>query len=111
MDGTVSFIEVGTTDPESSRPFFERVFGWPFHAMSGGGGWFQGPSIRVGLHGDDPQPQLYVFFAVPDLEQAIARVHEAGGQAEAPSEAPGFGRFANCRDPQGIVFGLHQPPI
>jgi predicted enzyme related to lactoylglutathione lyase len=66
MDGNVSFIEVGTTDPESSRPFFARVFGWPFHAMSGGGGWFQGPSIRLGLHGNDPQ---------------------------------------------GIVFGLHQPPV
>jgi hypothetical protein len=49
MSGHVSFIEIGTTDPERSVPFFERVFGWPFHPMSGGGGWFQSPSIRLGL--------------------------------------------------------------
>jgi hypothetical protein len=110
MDGNVSFIEVGTMDPGRSRPFFEQVFGWPFHPLSGGGGWFQSPSIRVGLHGNDPQPQMYVFFAVSDLEQAMARVRDAGGRAESPTDVPEFGRFTNCRDPQGIVFGLHQPP-
>jgi predicted enzyme related to lactoylglutathione lyase len=62
----------------------------------------------MGMHGDDPQPQIYVFFEVPDLEQAIALVREAGGEAEPPAEQPGFGRFSNCRDPQGIRFGLHQ---
>jgi predicted enzyme related to lactoylglutathione lyase len=63
------------------------------------------------LHGEDAQPQLYVFLDVPDLDQAIASVRDAGGTAESPGEeVPGFGRFTNCRDPQGIVFGLHQRP-
>jgi predicted enzyme related to lactoylglutathione lyase len=109
MHGTVSLLELGTSDVERSRPFFERVFGWNFNPMAEGGGWFKTPSIRVGLHGDDPQPQIYVFFEVPDLEQAIARVRDAGGEAEPPTtETPGFGRFSNCRDPQGIRFGLNQ---
>jgi predicted enzyme related to lactoylglutathione lyase len=109
MHGNVSFIELGTSDTERSRPFFERVFGWSFHPMAQGGGWFQAPSMRVGLHGDDPRPQIYIFFEVPDLEQAIALVREAGGEADPPApEEPGFGRFSNCRDPQGIRFGLHQ---
>jgi predicted enzyme related to lactoylglutathione lyase len=39
----------------------------------------------------------------------MALVREAGGQADPPApEEPGFGRFSNCRDPQGIRFGLHQ---
>src|ERR1700677_1907307 len=71
MHGSVSFIELGTSDTERSRPFFERVFGWTFNPMAQGGGWFQAPSMRVGFHGDDT-PQIYVFFEVPDLEQAIA---------------------------------------
>jgi predicted enzyme related to lactoylglutathione lyase len=109
MHGKVSFVELGTSNAERSRPFFERVFGWNFHPMAEGGGWFQAPSMRVGLHGDDPQPQIYVYFEVPDLEQAMALVREAGGEAEPPEpETPGFGRFSNCRDPQGIRFGLHQ---
>jgi predicted enzyme related to lactoylglutathione lyase len=108
MHGNVSFIEIGTTDTEQLRPFFERVFGWTFHPMARGAGWFQAPSMRVGMHGGDT-PQIYVFFEVPNLEQAMLLVREAGGEAEPPPpEEPGFGRFSLCRDPQGMRFGLHQ---
>jgi uncharacterized protein len=110
MRGNVSFIELGTSDTELSRPFFERVFGWTFNPMAQGGGWFQAPSMRVGLHGEDT-PQIYVFFEVPDLEQAMELVRDAGGEADRPApEEAGFGRFSICRDPQGIRFGLHQKP-
>ena len=84
MHGNVSFIELGTSDTERSRPFFQRVFGWTFTPMAQGGGWFQAPSMRVGFHGEDT-PQIYVFFEVPDLEQAIALVREAGGEADPPA--------------------------
>jgi predicted enzyme related to lactoylglutathione lyase len=108
MHGDVSFIELGTSDAGISRPFFVRVFGWKFNPMTQGGGWFQTPSMRVGFHVEDT-PQIYVFFEVPDLEQAVAAVREAGGEADPPGrEEPGFGRFSLCRDPQGIRFGLHQ---
>jgi predicted enzyme related to lactoylglutathione lyase len=111
MHGNVSFVELGTSDTHSSRNFFERVFGWSFHPMAQGEGWFQAPLIRIGLHGNDPEPRVYVFFEVPDLEKAVAQVREAGGEADSPDEpTPGFGRFAHCRDPQGIRFGLHQRP-
>jgi predicted enzyme related to lactoylglutathione lyase len=112
MQGDVSFVELGTTAGETdpSRRFFERVFGWPFHPMTQGGGWFETPSIRVGLHGSDTEARVYLFFEVSDLEQAVARVRDAGGESDPPpAEEPGFGRFAHCRDPQGIPFGLHQP--
>lgn len=109
MHSDVSFVEIGTIDTDQSRTFFEKVFGWQFHPMPQGGGWFQASSMRVGLHGGDPALKLYTFFEVPDLEAAILAVREAGGEAEAAApEEPGFGRFSNCRDPQGVQFGLHQ---
>jgi hypothetical protein len=108
MHGNVSFLELGSVDSESSRTFFQRVFGWDFNPMSPGAGWLQAPTMRVGLHGDDPQPQIYVFLEVPELEPAMALVREAGGEADPPTSEAGFGRFSNCRDPQGIRFGLHQ---
>jgi uncharacterized protein len=111
MTGNVSFLEIGSKDAAVSSAFFQELFGWQFTPMSEGGGWFQTPSIRAGLHGDDPVPQLYVFFDVPNLTAAIARVRTAGGQAEDPGAIePGFGRFSNCLDPQGIRFGLHEIP-
>jgi hypothetical protein len=75
-----------------------------------GGGWLQGPRIRVGVHGSDPGPKIYVFFGVPNLDAAMENVRRAGGHADTLiTDEPNFGRFANCRDPLGIPFGLHQP--
>lgn len=110
MRGNVSFIELGATqaDTERSQRFFERVFGWQFHPVPQGGGWFQAPLMRVGLHGNDPKSQIYVFLEVDDIEQAMAAVREAGGEADPATSEAGFGTFSNCRDPQGVPFGLHQ---
>ena len=110
MLGNVTFLELGTADADVSKTqaFFSDIFGWTFNAMPQGGGWFQAPTMRVGLHPNDTHPQIYVFFEVSDLEQAMNAVSEAGGEAEAPTDEPGFGRFSICRDPQGIPFGLHQ---
>jgi len=109
MAGNVSFVEIGTTDTDRSRAFFEEIFGWQFHPMPQGGGWFQTPSMRVGFHSGDPSLQMYTFFDVPNLDEAIVAVRAAGGEADgAAAQEPGFGRFSSCRDPQGVRFGLHQ---
>jgi len=63
--------------------------------------------MKAGLHGNDPTG-IFVFFSVPDLEAAIAKVRALGGKACEPTEEPGFGGFCMCRDPQGIEFGLHR---
>jgi uncharacterized protein len=114
MRGDVSFIELGSAEIETrkSEVFFQELFGWHFQSMPQGGGWFQAPRLRIGLHGNDAGAGIYVFFEVTNLEEAMAIVQKAGGEAD-PSitEEPGFGRFANCRDPQGIRFGLHQRPV
>jgi uncharacterized protein len=112
MQGNVSHLEIGSKSASASRDFFEAVFGWRFNPMGeDGSGWFQAPSIRVGLHGDDPQPQIFVCFDAPELSAAIAKVKAAGGEASEPRPPePGFGRFSFCTDPQGIRFGLHEVP-
>ena len=110
MHGDVSFLELGSaaTDISRSLAFFATVFGWPLHPMPDGGGWFQGPRIRIGMHGNDPGPRIYVFFGVPNLEAAVDQVRHAGGHVDRTTEEPHFGRFASCRDPTGIHFGLHE---
>jgi predicted enzyme related to lactoylglutathione lyase len=104
--GQVSFLEIGSADAAALRAFFGAVFGWPSHDDA----WMQGPTMKVGTHGDDPAPQIYVYFNVADLEEATEQVRFAGGQTEAPTDEPGFGRFVNCVGPGGLAFGLHTPP-
>jgi catechol 2,3-dioxygenase-like lactoylglutathione lyase family enzyme len=66
------------------------------------------------VHGNDEGAGALVFFGVPDLEAAMAQVRELGGHAEAlesradETRDGSFGRFALCRDDQGVPFGLHQ---
>jgi len=112
MMGQVSYLEIGSGHAAQTRQFFEQLFDWTFNSMGEGAeGWFQTPSIKVGLHDNDPEPQFFIFFEVADLDGEIARVKELGGAADEPGpDEPGFGRFCTCQTPQGIRFGLHQRP-
>jgi uncharacterized protein len=117
MAGELSFIELGVEDTARGRAFYEALFGWSFEPSPSGPGWvFETPSGPGGMHGGDRGASPYAFFAVEDLDTAIARVRELGGTTEevdvegdADSVAR-FGRFKLCRDDQGSAFGLHEPP-
>ena len=103
-----SYLEIGAPDSDAAQSFFSGLFGWSYTGMEGGGVFDTG-DIVTGLHGDDPNPGIVVYFEVADLEIAIEKVRALGGTAEEPTpEEPGFGRFSSCRDPQGIRFGLRQ---
>jgi len=109
MPSDVSYIEIGASNASQTKLFLEQLFGWDFHPFGQGAeGYFQTPTIKAGIHGDDPSPGFLVFFGVPDLEAAMATVNGLGGSTEGATEEPGFGRFCLCRDPQGLRFGLHQ---
>jgi hypothetical protein len=117
MAGEIAFIELGVQDAERGRAFYEELFGWNFEPGPSGQGFaFQTPGVPGGMHGGDPEAAPYVFFAVDDIEAAVARVRELGGDVEdLDVEGDGdsqrrFGRFKLCRDDQGSKFGLHQRP-
>jgi uncharacterized protein len=106
---TVSYLEIGSGDAANTSGFFAKLFGWPFNPMGNNGGYFEAGGIRAGLHDQNPNPQIYVFFAVADLETAIEQVRTLGGETDGKiNDEPGFVRFVNCVAPGGIAFGLHQ---
>jgi predicted enzyme related to lactoylglutathione lyase len=115
MAGEVSFFEVGVADPEKAREFYGELLGWSFEpGPSGEGSVIKAPGIPGGLHGGDKGASVYVFFNVDNMDAAIEKVRELGGDAESldqdESSEKSFGRFFFCRDDQGSKFGLHQPP-
>ena len=115
MNGELSFFELGVRDPDRARTFYGGLFGWEF-ADEGGGASIRTPNVPGGLHGGDEGASPYVFFKVDDIEAALARVRELGGEAEGYESGSDddtvarFGRFVMCKDDQGSPFGLHQPP-
>ncbi|UZX02103.1 VOC family protein [Arthrobacter sp. CDRTa11] len=117
MSGEPVYFEIGVQDAGQGRAFYGSLFGWKFApGPSGGEGFVIGtPGISGGMHGGDPGAAPYLFFRVDDLDSAMARVRKLGGSIDETdlgdeSKAAEYGRFKLCRDDQGSVFGLHEPP-
>jgi predicted enzyme related to lactoylglutathione lyase len=107
--GEPSHFEVGVPDAARAKAFYGELFGWSFTPTTGENAWIETPGVRGGLHDDDEAANTVLFFAVEDIEAAVMRVRQLGGTAAEPGPAETGGRFASCRDDQGVEFGLHQP--
>jgi predicted enzyme related to lactoylglutathione lyase len=106
MAGEPTYIELGVPDRDTAKAFYGGLFGWELT----GPGQADTAGLSIGFHGGDPAAQFEVFFAVDDLDASLNRVRELGGHAHGEiHESPGFGRWAECVDDQGVRFGLKQP--
>lgn len=111
MHGEPAFFEIGVPDDGQAQNFYGKLFDWTFPPFGEGDQVsVKTPTLHGGLHGQDPESRIELYFTVPDIDAAVGTVRELGGEAEdARPEEPGFGRFTSCRDDQGVRFGLHQP--
>ncbi|SEL29720.1 VOC family protein [Rhodococcus maanshanensis] len=110
MHGELTFFEIGVPDSGRAQAFYGRLFGWEFPPTGVGDQVsITTPGTMAGLHDQDAEARIAMYFAVDDIESAVRTVRALGGTAEDPRpEEPGFGRFTTCTDDQGVQFGLHQ---
>jgi predicted enzyme related to lactoylglutathione lyase/predicted ester cyclase len=109
--GAPSWMELGVPSGTRARNFYGGLFGWSFDDMENDNHCARTPTLQLGVHPQDPDACVVVYFAVADIKAAANRVNELGGQAGTPGdEQPGFGRFLECRDDQGVRFGLRELP-
>ncbi len=117
MAGQLSYFEFGVPDVAVASHFYAELFGWKVQAQEHGGSIDTGeagpgvPAVPGGFHRDPGPPQHYLYFTVDDIDAAMKRVLELGGEVE-PMRPPTeeWGAFVECRDNQGLAFGLHVPP-
>jgi predicted enzyme related to lactoylglutathione lyase len=119
--GEFDWNELLTTDKKAAFDFYSALFGWKRideHDMGP-----MGTYLIYGLGGkpfggmftktDDMKamPTAWLYYVdVSDLDAAIGRVKSKGGKiANGPMEVPGGSRIAQCFDPQGAAFALHEP--
>lgn len=117
----VSWRELATTDREGAMAFYQALFGWERQNANDMGeplGVYQEfgrPGLALGgiyrKPADMPLPPFWLMYVlVPDIEASLAAVRTAGGTVlMGPTEIPGGDRIAQCLDPQGAAFALHQP--
>jgi predicted enzyme related to lactoylglutathione lyase len=112
MAGNVVHYEISATDVDRAQGFWSGLFGWEFgesvmpegeYRMARTG---EQSGAALSSHGEPGNPAVY--FDVDDLDAAIARVRELGGQADDKQPVPAMGWFTACRDTEGNAFSLWQ---
>ncbi|MDI2125797.1 VOC family protein [Yinghuangia seranimata] len=122
--GSMSWLELYTTDAASAKDFYRAVFGWDIvDAPMGGEGLAYsivspsggGPTTMHGGLMQLPPDNLaagstsewHPYFEVADCDEAAMQARELGGMLLIPPmDVPMAGRIAMVLDPFGAVFAL-----
>jgi len=110
--------ELMTTDTKAAENFYDKVVGWTSKKSAQPGMEyfeFKRPDgVSVGGLMERPKdmnmpPFWAMYIAVPDFEQAIAKLKRLGGsEMSGVIDVPTVGRMEMVRDPQGACFYVIQ---
>jgi uncharacterized protein len=109
MTGELVYFVVPAPDAQRAQTFYGELFGWEFAPGSVPDGYeISNAQPPGGLFGGGEGSSPDVYFGVDDIDAAVARVRELGGEAEDPQEIAS-GYMASCRDDQGTAFNIWAP--
>lgn len=113
--GALSMNELRTRDLDGAARFYGDVFGWKVDPIEQAGEVMYG-SVQLNgrlVAGMLPMGEVFPpqvpahwipYFGVPDLEAAVQKTRELGGEALSEAMAVPSGRFVPLADPQGAAF-------
>jgi hypothetical protein len=106
--GSLMHFEFYSTQPDATRRFYERAFGWRFVPRPEAGYTMMHPpgppngGLLARPSGAE-LPAVLTYVAVADADAAARSVADAGGKVLRRYEIPGVGRFCMFEAPGGIV--------
>lgn len=114
-----SWHELMTSDHPAALRFYADLFGWKklSELDMGPMGMYvlfgRGERTYGGMFNTPPEmtapPHWLLYVRVTALDAAVKRVRDGGGQVlNGPMDVPGGDRIAQCMDPQGAAFALHE---
>jgi predicted enzyme related to lactoylglutathione lyase len=114
--GGVAWNELTTSDVDAATAFYTRMFGWTSEVADVGTGPYtlfrNGGTMVAGMGkkpDDMPVSAWTIYFEATDIDKAVEKVQELGGQILVPvMEVPQTGRITWASDPTGAVFGMMQ---
>ncbi len=116
--GAFVWSELYVPDPDAAFPFYSEVFGWkkspmetpegPYLVFSRTEEMETGFAAAMKPPGEDVPPHWAVWFAVDDIDAAVATAAEAGGSVPVEPFEIMPGRAAMIVDPTGASFFVLQ---
>ena len=103
----IVWFGVPATDTQRAQDFYGRLLGWQFERF-GDEDYYVSQEAGGAIHAAPDRNGVLTYFGVADVDAAADRVRELGGEADEADEMPGVGRYAECRDTEGNLFGLYQ---
>jgi hypothetical protein len=115
-DGQWLWNELHVPDVEAALGFYEPVLGYAHRGFGSGGepytilsrdGVDRGGVTTAGC--SETPPHWLPYVKVQDVDRAVARARQAGGQVRVVEDIPGVGRIAILSEPAGAVLALLSP--
>ena len=111
MGKKVVHVEFPAEDVDRAKGFWEAVGGWSIQDAGMPG--MQYLMFQEGDQGGAVYPKMeqagpIVYYGSDDIDADLAKVREAGGEAEDKQPIPHVGWFARCKDTEGSPFSLFQ---
>jgi uncharacterized protein len=115
--GTISWSDLGTSDPEAAKTFYTSLFGWePDDRPIPLGGTYtmllKGGKAAAALSAaqEGMPPAWNSYVTVENVDDAAAKAADLGGTVIAePFDVLDAGRMAVAQDPTGAFFSMWEP--
>ncbi|MGH2691255.1 MAG: VOC family protein [Actinomycetota bacterium] len=113
-NGSFCWVDLGTTDVEGAKRFYSELLGWHTEDVDTPDGVYTiarvGGRDVAGMHAHEASDvhNWDSYIAVEDLDAALARTGELGGEVSEAHDVPGTARMAVIRDPGGARVCLWQ---
>ena len=113
--GALCWNELGSPDLEGSAKFYGELLGWTTSPMEGAHTPYLVISTAAGTTNGGIRPPAppgtppfwLVYFATQDIDAALGKVSELGGNVLVGTTDIGIAKIAVVQDPQGAVFALY----
>jgi predicted enzyme related to lactoylglutathione lyase len=110
MSGNPVHFEIPAQNTARAQKFYGDLFGWDFQDMEGPAEYHMtriSDSSGAAVFPADADA-IRVYFDVDDINAGVAKLREAGGEADDPQPVPTMGWFVTGTDTEGNPIGLWQ---
>ena len=107
MSSSVVWFELPAEDTNRAQEFYAQLLGWKFEPFAEED-YHMSADARGAVYGAPGEKGLLAYFGVDDVDGALARVRQLGGEAGEKHAVEGVGEYAHCTDSEGNRFGLYR---